>query len=238
MESCLTLGPVVDYLVRRGIAREISQGEALELIGKSREAGLVHISDNVQRRPTFICNCCGCCCEVLLSFKNFDFLDNTFSSNFQAQVDSTDCTGCKKCKKACPVDAITAGEKPRTIKNKKVTWLPEVDVEACLGCGVCGLKCETASMQMVPRAQRRVVPESAFTRAITMAVEQGRLHDLLIDKRDGMTAYVANALIGTILKLPPAKQILAREAFKSRFVDFVLARATGRPTQGKQKRAV
>ena len=40
-------------------------------------------------------------------------------------------------------------------------------------------------MHMVPRAQRRVVPESAFAGAITMAVEQGRLHELLIDKRDG-----------------------------------------------------
>ncbi|MCP4197857.1 MAG: 4Fe-4S dicluster domain-containing protein [Proteobacteria bacterium] len=237
MESCLTLGPVVDYLVRRGIAREITEGEALELIGKSREAGLVHISDNVQRRPTFICNCCSCCCEVLLSFKNFDFLDNTFSSNFQAQVDDSECTGCKKCKKACPVDAITAGKKTRTIDNKKVTFLPEVDVEACLGCGVCALKCDTASMQMIPRAQRRVVPESAFARAITMAVEQERLHELLIDKRDGMTAYVANALIGAVLKLPPAKQMLARDTFKSRFVDFVLTRAAGGSSRKKKNSA-
>jgi hypothetical protein len=91
---------------------------------------------------------------------------------------------------------------------------------------------------MVPRAQRRVVPESAFARAITMAVEQGRLHELLIDKRDGMTAYVASALIGTILKLPPAKQMLARDVFKSRFVDFVLARATGQTNLSKQKNAV
>jgi ferredoxin len=136
------------------------------------------------------------------------------------------------------VDAITDGKKTRTIENKKVTWLPEVDVEACLGCGVCALKCETASMQMVPRAQRRVVPESAFARAITMAVEQGRLHELLIDKRDGMTAYVANALIGAILKLPPTKQMLARDAFKSRFVDYVLARATGRSSRQKQQDAV
>jgi Pyruvate/2-oxoacid:ferredoxin oxidoreductase delta subunit len=233
MESCLTLGPVVDYLIRHEMAREISEGEALALIEKSREAGLVHLCDNVQRRPTFVCNCCGCCCEVLLSFKNFDFLDNTFSSNFQAQVDGTGCTGCKKCQKACPVDAITAGEEPRTVKEKKVTWLPDVDRETCIGCGVCALKCDTSSMTMVPRAQRRVVPENAFARAITMAVEQGRLHELLIDKRDGMTAYAANALVGAILKLPPAKQMLARDAFKSRFVDFVLARAT-KPSKPKK----
>jgi Pyruvate/2-oxoacid:ferredoxin oxidoreductase delta subunit len=238
MESCLTIGPVVDYVLRHGMAREISESEALELIGKSRDAGLVHICDNVQRRPAFVCNCCGCCCEVLLSFKNFDFLDNTFSSNFLAQVDSSDCTGCKKCQKACPVDAITAGEKPRIVKKKKVTWLANVDSEACLGCGVCALKCDTASMKMAPRAQRRVVPESAFARAITMAIEQERLHELLIDKRDGMTAYVANALVGAILKLPPAKQMLARDAFKSRFVDFVLTRATKSPNRQNRHQTI
>ena len=36
-----------------------------------RDAGLVHIADNVQDDPAFICNCCGCCCEAMVAARNF-----------------------------------------------------------------------------------------------------------------------------------------------------------------------
>lgn len=234
MESCLTLGPWSDYVLRHGFARSISREEARDLLAESRDAGLVHLGDNVQRRPAFICNCCGCCCEVLGSFKRFRMFGDAFSSNFEATVDDAACTGCRRCEKACPVLAIDIVDAPAALlaAGKKGKKLAVVDQNVCLGCGVCVLSCKDDALEMAPRPQRRIAPETAFQRVLLMAVEQGKLANLLFDPEDGLTAQTANVLLGAILRLPPAKQLLARESLRSRFVDWILsgAKKTGVPT--------
>ncbi|MBW1808743.1 MAG: 4Fe-4S dicluster domain-containing protein [Deltaproteobacteria bacterium] len=225
MEVCLSLNIGADYLSRHGLARLISKEEALDLLVETREAGLVHLGDNVQNRPGFICNCCGCCCEVMGAMKNFGMFENTFSSNFEARVDNQACTGCKKCQKACPANAIDIIDKPRTKKGKKYKFLAKVDPKVCLGCGVCIPECKFDSMAMVPRAQRRITPRSTFTRVLTMALEQGKLHQMLIDADSGVMAHTANAMLGAILDLPPAKQLLARDELRSRFIEFLISGA-------------
>ncbi len=221
--SCLTIGPGADYIIRQGFAREIEEAEAQALLVEAREAGMVHLCDNVQRRPSFLCNCCGCCCEVLLAFKKFELFGSAFSSNFVATVNTAKCIGCKKCMKACPVDAIDILEEPHVVGKKTFKRLARVEAEICLGCGVCARECKSEAMKMAGRSQRRIVPESTFARILGMSLEQGKLHELLIDKDDGLTAFAANTLLGAILKLPPAKQLLARDALRSRFVDFLIA---------------
>ena len=225
MECCMTLGPGADYTTRHGLAKKIDKSQALDLLTETREAGLVHLGDNVQRNPTFICNCCGCCCEVMLAFKKFKMFGDTFTSNFIARVDTEKCNGCRKCAKACPVDAIDILTKPRTVDGKKVKWLAKVDPAVCLGCGVCELECKFDAMHMEPREKRRIAPEDTMTRVLSMALEQGKLQELLIDEGEGPTAHAANAMLGAILKLPPAKQLLARQQLRSRFVDFLVSGA-------------
>jgi len=227
-DSCLSLGPAVDYLVSHSFAREIDRDEAAALLEESRDAGMVHICDNVQRRPTFICNCCGCCCEVLNSLKNFRIFGSTFSSNFLADVDGSECTGCLECLKACPVDAIDRVVEDRVVKGKKRKYIPRVDESVCLGCGVCAMKCKNSAMQMKARPKRRIAPESAFARVITMALEQGKLQDMLFDADAGAGGFISKAFVGAVLSLPPAKQILAVDAVKSRFVGYVVSRMSGK----------
>ena len=65
MEVCTTFNAAADFLVRRGLARKIDREEAKDLFARTREAGLVHISDNVKKRPAYVCHCCGCCCNAL-----------------------------------------------------------------------------------------------------------------------------------------------------------------------------
>ena len=72
MDICLSLGLGADYLIRHGLTKEISREEALDIVTETREAGLVHMCDNVQKRPNYICNCCGCCCEALCGLKKFE----------------------------------------------------------------------------------------------------------------------------------------------------------------------
>jgi len=222
-DACLTLGRTTEYFIRRGMARAIEMEEALDLIARSRDAGMVHIGDNVRRQPTFICNCCSCCCEILGSYNRFPVFQNNFSSNFEAQVSLARCTGCKKCQTACPVDAIDMVPSERTVGKKKVKRLAVVDRDVCIGCGVCQLACKFDSLTMAPRAQRKLAPENFVARMLTMAIEQGKLHKLMIDEDDGIAARAANVLLGAILRLPPTKQLLANEIFKSRFIAALMA---------------
>jgi ferredoxin len=65
MDVCLSLNGGADFVIRRGFGRAVDKAEALDILVRSREGGLVQIADNVRNRPTFVCNCCGCCCEQL-----------------------------------------------------------------------------------------------------------------------------------------------------------------------------
>ena len=46
LEVCLKYDEVAEYVIERGLAREVSREEALDIIKKSEEAGLVHLVDN------------------------------------------------------------------------------------------------------------------------------------------------------------------------------------------------
>ena len=219
MESCLSFGAIADYLVRHQLACRINKKRALTMIRESHQQGMVHLCDNVQNEPNFLCNCCSCCCEVLASYKNFDFLGNALSSNFEASVTESRCVRCERCVAACPVDAIKLSE----ADSNKV----QVDRTTCLGCGLCVSACQDDAMTMVPRAQKRLVPENTIKRTLMMAIENGTLQNLLADPHSNRSSAAINRLLGAILRLSPAKRLLAREAFKSRFVDFLASKSDG-----------
>jgi hypothetical protein len=71
-ENCLSLNAGADFIVRRKFGRAVTAAEALDLLSQARDHGLVHVADNVLRRPTYICNCCGCCCRQLGAINHFN----------------------------------------------------------------------------------------------------------------------------------------------------------------------
>ena len=56
-EVCLQIGPFAEFVQERGFGRAITKEEALAVLKKSADAGLVHTSSNTQERIDFICNC-------------------------------------------------------------------------------------------------------------------------------------------------------------------------------------
>jgi hypothetical protein len=55
-----------------------------------------------------------------------------------------------------------------------------------------------------------------------MAIERGKLHDLIFDNKVLWNHRALAAILGAILKMPPAKQVLASKQFRSRYLERLL----------------
>ncbi|MCD4674373.1 MAG: 4Fe-4S binding protein, partial [Desulfobacula sp.] len=130
LETCLMLGSGAFFYEQNGIGRSISQKEALEILNKGIEAGLVLQPSNSQK-PFVICMCCGCCCLVLKNLNRLDEPAKVACTNFYAVVSEDDCTGCGNCEDICQMGAITVEDE-----------LAVVSLARCIGCGLCVATCE------------------------------------------------------------------------------------------------
>lgn len=211
LETCSTFGASADYLIRHGFGREVSKAEMQENLARSREMGLVFCADNVKKDISFICHCCGCCCNVLLGISQFGYPNVVVTSSYIPRCDEEVCTQCGTCAEACPVFAI---EMPPD-------GYPEIDTTICLGCGVCALACETGSMKLVKRDQRILYPEDTFERVILQSLEQGTLQNMLFANPQSVTQAFMRGFLGAFLKLPPVKKALMSDTLRSSFLNVM-----------------
>jgi hypothetical protein len=57
-----------------------------------------------------------------------------------------------------------------------------------------------------------------------MAIERGKLQNLIFDNRVLWSHRALAAVLGAILKLPPVKQIMASEQVKSRYLEYLISK--------------
>lgn len=222
MDVCLSLNGGADFVVRRGFGRPAEKAEALDILVRSREMGLVQIADNVRSKPTFVCNCCGCCCEQLQAVNRWG-LPAVNPSGFLPRREPARCAGCSRCARACPVGAIAMIPLRETAARKNAL-APQVDEGRCIGCGVCAGACRKDALAMERRGRSRPVPANPIERVIRMALERNRLAELLVDEGAGLGSRFLHRAVDAIVRLPPAQALLAREQVRSRFVDAALRR--------------
>ncbi|MFH0783467.1 MAG: 4Fe-4S dicluster-binding protein [Pseudomonadota bacterium] len=142
-EICISLGTAAKFMVRRGFAEHRSTEQLLEILDRARDLRLTHITDNIRHKPSFICNCCSCCCE-LLGGVQMGYPMGVAKTNYTLQVDDTTCLGCGLCQKACNVVALemVAVDGGKGKKSARVIG------DHCLGCGACISACPSNSLSL------------------------------------------------------------------------------------------
>ena len=153
LEVCLKYGELAEYVIERGIGREITKEEALKICKDSEEAGMVHMVDNAMGEVKHTCHCCGCACWNVGAINRRKIpRDVLMATYYLRYTDKDECMACGDCIDICPVNALTLDGD-----------YPTIDEEWCIGCGVCIVKCLNGAAKLRLRPDRKdVVPPSNF----------------------------------------------------------------------------
>ena len=149
-KNCLSLGGTAEFLIEHGFSEKISREEALVILKKAEDGGLVHKAFHVNLEPEReldgICNCCKCCCGTFEIHYGggAPLMDIT---SHVAKVDEDLCVGCETCVQECNAEAIDM------IDNIAV-----IDEDRCIGCGVCAHLCPERAMKL-----ERIPTRKAFS---------------------------------------------------------------------------
>lgn len=150
-ENCFTFGKSARYVAEQGFGRLISKGEALEIMKKSEDDGLVHKAfhphSDITKTETSVCNCCKDCCGTL-EWWRMGIVALINSTNYLSQIDPDLCSGCGTCIENCPVDAIKLND----------SVIAEVNAEYCIGCGVCAHFCPENAITLLEGMRKVYVP--------------------------------------------------------------------------------
>ncbi len=136
-----------EYAVGAPRMRRMSVDEAVHMLKRAEEAGLVHTTMNFKGPSWFLCNCCPHACYLLRGATELDIPHAVAPSSFWSVVEKDLCDGCAACEPVCPMLAISVND-----------HLAEIDYELCLGCGVCISSCPTEALRLEKRGDEIYTP--------------------------------------------------------------------------------
>jgi len=160
LDVCMQFGMSAQFSVERLGARKVTKEEAMDVLKRSEEAGLIHMSQNTMEDIDFLCNCDRWHCVAVKAALGKSRPGLFFNSGFDPCIDPDVCTACETCIDRCPPEAMTMGEDS----------LPKVDPDRCFGCAVCATGCPSGAISMVnkpdfpePPQNRKALKEALKT---------------------------------------------------------------------------
>ena len=149
LETCIQVNNAAAYALARGTGRKIDVKEALDILKKAEEEGLIHVTVNRHKVDHFICNCCPCCCQTMpvLIKGGIHVVD---PSRFRADIDRDLCTGCGTCHERCYFGAISWEDGEGSVSL--------ADAEKCMGCGLCAVTCPEDAIGLIEARPEEFVP--------------------------------------------------------------------------------
>jgi Na+-translocating ferredoxin:NAD+ oxidoreductase subunit B len=152
IETCMQFDSFADYYVENGIGRYITKDEALAVLERNEERGLVVETTN-STDVELMCACCSCHCSMLMLLRNATGVAREVVSNYYCERNDDACTSCGTCLQRCPAHA-------RRMIEGKVMF----DQKKCLGCGLCVSTCEAHANTLARKPDEKLYtpPKSIF----------------------------------------------------------------------------
>ncbi len=156
IEVCIQFKRRAEYDLYRESGRKVSADEAVSVALQAVGSGLVPTVTNISVMDNleFICFCCGDCCLVLDPLIRLQKVTSVVApSRFEPKINNEKCNGCRHCVPRCQFTAIDM--KPIGGEMKAV-----IDLDKCLGCGVCELACVPGAIIMEEVRPPEFIPEA------------------------------------------------------------------------------
>ena len=150
VETCIWLDDGARQALDRGHGRRLTREEAIELIHRADNKGLMHTADSEWRERGLhaICNCCACDCYPFHAAQELGSKGVWPKSKYIVQHDRDLCNQCGACVRRCHFDAFYYEGSIVEVDGKSKQGVA-VDLEKCWGCGLCANTCTEGAIMMI-----------------------------------------------------------------------------------------
>lgn len=164
---CMYFSPWAEFAIDKGIAQKATTQDALKVLNRAENAGLVHLGLNAIEDMVAMCQCCSCCCAVMRGLTEFNMPTAIAKSDFYSTVDIELCNGCESCVAVCPVNAISMKDEKAVNNTAK-----------CIGCGLCVVECAPGAISLVAKKQEDIIipPRNPAELWLAIAEEKKRMY--------------------------------------------------------------
>ncbi|MBI9074220.1 MAG: 4Fe-4S binding protein [Desulfatibacillum sp.] len=137
-DVCMQFGVNAQFAAQRLGAKMVTKDEALEVLARAEEAGLIHMTQNTTDDIDFLCNCDRWHCVAMKAIMAKPKPGVFFNSGYDPYFDPDLCVACGTCIDRCPPEALSMGDDEA----------PVVDFDKCFGCAVCATGCPSEAITM------------------------------------------------------------------------------------------
>jgi Na+-translocating ferredoxin:NAD+ oxidoreductase subunit B len=167
VDACFMFNTMAEYYLAHNLGRRITVDEAVAIMEKAREQGLV-TQPATSQNPAGMCNCCGDCCGVLQAINFHPRPAELVCSNHYAVLDRSVCAGCGTCVDRCQTKALTTDQDGLAVLNP----------DRCIGCGLCVTTCPSDALALQPKSPENQyrLPVDSMDQMVTLAKKRGILN--------------------------------------------------------------